>query len=293
MADKSKIKYLLNLIDDRNNDIYQKVKIEIEKYGKEIIPELEIFWANSKNKLVQHRIEDIIKQINFIDIKNEFNKWLKNDRYDLLKATYIISKIRNPDLDINNIKKSISKIKDNIWLEFNDNLTGLEKVTILNKIFFGLHNFKTITQLKNINLSFLDNLLKTKKGDFFSISLLYLIIAQSLDMPIYGVNLPNTFILAYKDLYSDPFNNIISKNNVLFYINPFLKGRPFNREQIETYIKQQKLKYKESYFETTDNIIVIKNYIEYLILFYKRIKINDYILQLEYMLKKIKKSING
>jgi len=291
MNDKTKIKYLLNLLDDKNKEIYAKIKPEIIKYGKEIIPELELFWANSKNKLVQNRIENIIKQINFINIKIEFKDWLKNDKYDLLTITYIISKIRNPDLDFNELKNQIFKIKDNIWLEFNDNLTGLEKVTILNKIFFDLHNFKTITQLKNVNLSFVDNLLKTRKGDFFSISLLYLIISQRLDMPVYGVDLPNTFVLAYKDVYSDPFDNILSKNNILFYINPFLKGRPFNREQIEAYIKQQKLKYKEAYFEITDNIIVIKNYIEYLILFYKRLKVDDYIFQLEYMFDKIKKSL--
>ncbi len=287
----NKIKHLLSLLDDKNETVYSKVKPEIIKYGKDIIPELELFWANSKNKLVQKRIEDIIKKINFINIKVEFKDWIKNDKNDLLRITYIISKIRNPDLDFNEFKNQIFKIKDNIWLEFNDNLTGLEKVTILNKIFFDLHNFKTITQLKNVNLSFVDNLLKTRKGDFFSISLLYLIISQKLDLPIYGVDLPNTFVLAYKDAYSDPFDNILSQNNVLFYINPFLKGRPFNREQIEAYIKQQKLRYKETYFEATDNIIVIRNYIEYLILFYKRLKVNDYIFQLEYMFEKIKKSL--
>ena len=291
MSDKTKIKHLLNLLDDKNDEVYSKVKPEIIKYGKPIIPDLELFWANSKNKLVQYRIENIIKKINFLDIKIEFNDWLKNDKYDLLKITYIISKIRNPELDFTKLKNQIFKIKDNIWLEFNDNLTGLEKVTILNKIFFDLHNFKTITQLKNVNLSFVDNLLKTRKGDFFSISLLYLIISQRLDMPVYGVDLPNTFVLAYKDAYSDPFDNILSQNNVLFYINPFLKGRPFNREQIEAYIKQQKLKYKKKYFEITDNIIVIKNYIEYLILFYERLKVDDYIFQLEYMFEKIKKAL--
>lgn len=283
---------LLNLIDDKNEEVYSKVKPEIIKYGKGIIPELELFWANSKNKLVQRRIEIIIQEINFIEVKSDFIDWLKNDKVDILKATFIISKIRNPELKYIDLKNEVDKIKNNIWLELNNNLTGLEKITILNNIFFELNKFKTITQVKNVNLSFVDNLLKTKKGDFFSISLLYLIVAQSLNLPVYGVNLPNTFILAYKDFYTDPYESISNKNDILFYINPFLKGRPFNREQIHEFIKQQKLKYKESYFTDAENIVIVKNYLGYLISFYKRLKVDDYIIQLEYMFRKINKYIS-
>ncbi len=47
--------------------------------------------------------------------------------------------------------------------------------------------------------SYIGQVLDTKKGNQISLASIYSIIAQKLDIPIYGVNLPQHFILAYLD----------------------------------------------------------------------------------------------
>ena len=54
------------------------------------------------------------------------------------------------------------------------------------------------------------------------LSLLYLEIARSAGVPVYGVNLPEHFVLCYRDELNDPVN-INDHSKILFYINPLVK----------------------------------------------------------------------
>ena len=51
--------------------------------------------------------------------------------------------------------------------------------------------------------SYLNTVLETKKGNPLSLSILYQVLAESLEIPIKGVNLPNHFILAYQHLQEE------------------------------------------------------------------------------------------
>ena len=47
--------------------------------------------------------------------------------------------------------------------------------------------------------SCINTVVSSRKGNPLSLCVLYSIIARSLDMPVYGVNLPNHFVLTYLD----------------------------------------------------------------------------------------------
>jgi regulator of sirC expression with transglutaminase-like and TPR domain len=61
-------------------------------------------------------------------------------------------------------------------------------------------------------------------------AILYKAIADRLELPIVGINLPDHFILGYKDIYNH------TSNELLFYINPFSKGAVFGKSELERYI---------------------------------------------------------
>jgi regulator of sirC expression with transglutaminase-like and TPR domain len=67
--------------------------------------------------------------------------------------------------------------------------------------------------------------------------MLYLIIAQQLHLPIYGVRLQQFFVVCYcKEMIVD--FDAISPNQVLFYMNPFNRGEIFNKSDIDVYLKR-------------------------------------------------------
>ena len=61
-----------------------------------------------------------------------------------------------------------------------------------------------------------------------------------LELPIYGVNLPFHFILAYVDHYDKSLSLFEeeAKERILFYINPFNKGAIFTEKEIMIYLNK-------------------------------------------------------
>jgi regulator of sirC expression with transglutaminase-like and TPR domain len=100
--------------------------------------------------------------------------------------------------------------------------------------------------------------LETKKGNPVSLSIIYSVIAQRLNMPVYGVDLPKNFILAYRDEVSSlqaTGDNV--NEEILFYINPFNKGMVFGRKEIDMFIKQQKMNQEKSFYVPCSNTRII------------------------------------
>ena len=276
---------LINLLDEPDENAFGHIEMKIYSFGQEAIPILEKAWENSFEGIVQERIERIIRKIQQNVLHFEFSNWIKLGSSDLLKGFLLISRTQYPDLDEENITNRIEQMKRDAWLELNDNLTALENIKVLNHIIYDLHNFDG----NKINIhapqnSYINTLLETRKGSPLSLGMLYIIIAQKLNVPVYGVNLPQHFILAYTTEMVKPYPD---ENDVLFYLNPFNKGAVFTRREIELFIRQLKIKPEEYYFSPCTNVDIIKRLIHNLKYSYNQLGYPDKIEELENLLKLI------
>jgi regulator of sirC expression with transglutaminase-like and TPR domain len=117
-------------------------------------------------------------------------------------------------------------------------------------------------------------------------AIIYAYIAQRLDLPIYGVNLPKNFVLAYKDeISSFSTYSETDPNNILFYLNPFNKGAVFGRREIDYFIKQQNLEHEDKYFIPCTNKEMIKELIQNLLIAYEKLGYPDKIYDLNILLE--------
>ncbi len=253
---------LVRLLDEPNETIFTKIKQQIFLYGQEAIPALEDAWENSFDQIIQQRSLNLIHEIQFEDTYLSLHNWAHFQFDDLLLGYLIVSRFNYPDLDRDKLMRQTAKIIQDVWLELNNNLTGLEKIKVINHVVFDLYQFRN--NKKNFYAPenfFLNNLLDTKVGNPISLSILYLIICRSLKIPVYGVNLPKHFILAYMDEFAISLGEA-GKNDVLFYLNPYNGGKVFTKNEIELFLKQMKLPAQEAYYLPCDNITIIRRLIE-------------------------------
>lgn len=259
---------LITLLDDPDDGIYSEVKNRFIVLGPPAIPHLETAWENSFDALMQKRIEGIIHTIQFKALQNALKHWAENEQDDLFKGCSIIARYQYPDLDENKLKKQLNQIKQDVWLELHDDLTALEKVKIINHILFEVHQFGgNITNYHAPQNSFINVVLETKKGNPVMLSVIYTLICKELQIPVYGVNLPQHFVLAYvNDLANlfDPSHKTLS-DNILFYVNPFSKGLIFNQSDIDSFIKQLKIEPETKYYLPCSNLDIIKRILNNLI----------------------------
>ena len=279
--DNKELGALINLLDDPDEDIYGQVKDKIMSLGEGAIPFLEEAWeSNSFGLLFQSRIEEIIHSIQFDHVYLALHDWAKNGAKDLLEGALLIARYQYPDLDVEKVTMAIDQFTQDVWIELNNNLTALEQVRIINHILFEVHRFSgnTVNYHAPQN-SYINNVLDSKKGNPLSLSVLYSVIAQRLDLPIYGVNLPRHFILAYVDRVSLASGMNLEEANVLFYVNPFSRGGVFSKKEIDFFLKQLKLQPSSMYYQPCTNLQIVERMFSNLVYSYDKLgypdKVND------------------
>jgi regulator of sirC expression with transglutaminase-like and TPR domain len=273
---------LITLLDDPDENVYSQVRDRFVILGPPAIPHLETAWENSFDAIMQKRIESIIHTIQFETLEKALKLWAKDEQDDLLKGILILSRYQYPDLDENKIRKQMAAIKQDVWLELNEDLTALEKVKILNHILFEVHQFSgNITNYHAPQNSFINNVLESKKGNPLMLSVIYSLICKELAIPVYGINLPQHFVLAYVNENANliDVNNKSLSNNILFYINPFSKGLIFNQKDIDTFLKQLNLDPDPKYYLPCSNVEIIKRCLNNLVFSYEKLgyieKVNE------------------
>ena len=258
MQENNEIKALLHLIDDPDEDIYNTVSDKIISIGKEIIPNLEHLWETVGSESTQERIELLIHRLHFRDLNAEFEEWINNSG-ELLSGSIIVAKYHYPDIQPTQVFQEIEKLRRNIWLELNNYLTPMERINVLNSIFYNYYKQNGVEINYDIPDHFLINkTLEHKLGNSISNGIVYLILCHLLDIPVKAVNIPRQFLLAYFDEQFEVLNpSGHPSQKILFYIDPF-SGQMYSHKDIESYFKRLAVPPTASFFRPMNNLMVIQ-----------------------------------
>jgi len=282
MIDPKEINSLIKLLDDPDREIYEHIHDKILSYGGEVIEYLESAWEQAFDPIQQERIADLVHEIQFRLVKDELKLWYHGGAFDLLQGALIINKYQYPDLDEQKVINQIEAIKRDIWLQMIYDSSPAEQVKLINHIFYNIHGFSGNTaNHQDPQNSYLNQVLETKKGNQISLAIIYSIIAQKLDIPVYGVNLPQHFILAYVDETMETE----FEGGVLFYINAFNKGFIFGRRDVDMFLKQLNLKAEKQFYEPCSNADIVRRILRNLISAYENLGSTDKVAELNELLE--------
>lgn len=143
-----------------------------------------------------------------------------------------------------------------------------DQVKLINHVLYNIYGFSgNTTNHQDPQNSYLSQVLETKKGNQISLAIIYSVIAQKLDIPIYGVNLPQHFILAYMD----ESTRSEFESGVLFYINAFNKGFIFGRRDVDNFLKQLNLNTEKQFYEPCTNTDIVRRILRNLISAYEQL----------------------
>jgi len=257
---EKELQALVSLLEDEDSEVIKHVEDKLISIGNEVIPFLEKQWESCFNPTVQRKIEEIIHVLQFDHLKFRLKEWVDNGAKDLLEGAWIIATYQYPDIELSFLRKEIEQLYYEVWLDFKNDMHPFDQIKAINTTLFEKLKFKANT--KNFHApgnSMINVVLETKRGNPISLCILYILIAQKLEIPIYGVNLPNLFICTYKSDHQQ------------FYINAFNKGLIFSRSDIENYIQQLHLNEDDIFFQPCTNEDIIKRSLRNLIVSFEKI----------------------
>lgn len=261
---ESEIKALVKLLDDDDQEVINHVEKKIMSLGTSIIPLLELEWESTFNPLIQERIEDLVHELQFELLQERFLDWKEAGAENLLEGLWIMCTYQYPDLEFEELVRQIEQLYHEVWRQMNEDMNPRDQVKVFNDVFFNQFHFRPNT--KNFHSpanSMINSVLETKKGNPISLCSVYMMLAQKMNLPIFGVNLPNLFILTYK-----------LTDDEAFYINVFNRGLIFTREDIDNYLENLQLQRQDIFYDPCSNLDIVLRGLRNLIVSFE--KLGDY-----------------
>lgn len=258
--DGNKLELLITLLDDPDETVYSMVRDQILEDGLSAIERLEHIWETTLDELLQKRIELIIQSIQFKDTKEKIKSWAGSENLDLFEGVFLLSRYQYPGLKLKDVRTHIEKIKKEIWLEYRNSFSILERVTLLNHVFFNRYKFKIDRTIGGSpDNCYINRVLDLRKGYPITISILYLLIGRALELPLHYFCFDENPLIGYVDekLVHSADSENSKKMSVVFYINPSNKGAIIGPKEIE-YFRQfeEELGEKKSYEPCSDRQII-------------------------------------
>lgn len=255
---------MVSLLDDPDPEIYRRVQQDLDALGVHAVAQLEELWIQTEEVKERRSLEKVIHRLQWNNIQCHLTAWLEGDRSDLLSALCIIARYQYPNLDEQAVRQTLQALRIEVWMGLNEQMTALEQVRHLNFVLFRVHKFRGNTdEYLNPNNNFINKVLETRKGNPLMIGLVYMLIAQKLDLPIFGVNLPQHFVLAYLEQGSYSGQNKSedfqqeSYRRPLFYINAFNMGSVFGKRDVDQFLKMVQVEPKDQFYRACTNTEIL------------------------------------
>jgi regulator of sirC expression with transglutaminase-like and TPR domain len=126
------------------------------------------------------------------------------------------------------------------------NIEGIQQALHLSKFMCSELGFQGNTErYYNPNNSYLNWVIDHRKGIPITLSVVYLLLAKRLDVPVYGVNMPAHFVVKYEDADQEVFLDL------------FHGGLPFQRSEGEAFLQTAGIAAQDTHFEPTDTKTIL------------------------------------
>lgn len=242
------IKALISLLDDP--EVAPQIQEKIQTLGESLIPFLEESWEETLDSQQQQRLENLIHNLQFEGLQQRLRVWRDSGSENLIEGMWLLNSYQYPDADLQVLNRAIEQLRFEVWTLLKPEMHPADQVQALNYVIFKTHKFAANTQnFHSPANSMLQRVLETRRGNPLTLCVIYLLVAQRLNLPIYGVNLPNLFVLTYRldDLEVEPF-----------YINCYNRGLVLSRTDIEHYIGQLNLTPNDIFYEPCTHVDIVR-----------------------------------
>lgn len=278
----NQLKALISLLDDEDREVVEHVEQQIRQMGGQMIPLLETEWESSFNSSLQKRIEEIIHDLQYESVLDRMRDWKNGGGLDLLEGLWIVATYQYPDLSLTKLRQDVEQLFFDVWVDFKPDMHPDEQIKAMNAAFFSKLKFAPNTKhFHSPSNSMINQVLESRRGNPITLCVLYMLIARRLNLPVYGVNLPNLFVLTYKN------------NGVQFYINVFNRGLVFTTKDIDQYIDQLNIKRLDSFYQPCTNADIVRRVLRNLTLAFEKNGDIDRVDEVERILKTVRDEGDG
>ncbi len=254
-----RIRALINLLGDDDSRIRKIARKQLLLIGAEATDILDEVVRTDCDGRTRIQARALLEQINRQELLHAFHllaMWRDED-IDLEQGAFLLAKFAYPRLTAQDIRSELDRLARRVGEVTDGTDSAVDTVFAINQVLFQEAGFRGNTEnYYSAENSFINVVLTRRTGIPISLSLVYILIAERLKLPIYGVNMPMHFLCMY-DEAPEPF-----------YIDAFNRGHIMTRAECISFLKRSGVGFKEIYLEKASNRDVLIRMIRNLILIY-------------------------
>ncbi|MFV0484427.1 MAG: transglutaminase family protein [Bacteroidales bacterium] len=269
---------ITEILRDSDNDTFNMIVAQLKSdKSPDTIKTLKTMWFDTKDLKLKHKLEKLITPLQYGEIEAEIQAWKNKENKNLLELLLSINKVEYRFDDQSYIRENFERLKQDIWLEINDNLTSLEKFNVMNYILFKEYGFIVDHARGSIMSNYISTVLEYRRSNILLFSILYTTLARSLGITISFINYIDYPLLAYidvnvaREIYSD--TNDYSP--IIFYIDLTNQGKVLTRSQVDENLNSRFIRNSHKYKDRCSDTSIIKRHLENIGHIYKERKQTD------------------
>jgi regulator of sirC expression with transglutaminase-like and TPR domain len=281
MSIRAEIESLMFLLEDPDPFVQEQVQLRFMELGDRAVPLLDQIRVQTKDKEEKKRAKEVLHQLTFATLKEDFAELLLEgigNRAQLEKAIITLARFGHPTLRESEYVKTLDHFADMIRpsLRYRDN--EREKMQTLMKFIFEDLNFRGDNKdYHNPANGFIDQVIERRKGLPISLSLVAMFIARRLELPVFGVNMPIHFMLAF----------VGEKEEQL--IDPYDQGAEVSYDQCYFFLKKNNVTPKPEHFKMASDIDILARCIRNLMHSYERNEEQERVQELKSLLELVER----
>jgi len=199
-----------SLLDDPSPAVRRALLAHFTQFGSAAAPFLQSV-AGGENRILAHHAAWFLDELKFTDPAAEFRAFIRSMNYELESGALLLARTVSPRLDVGLCCSTLDLIAARCRELIVEPSSTREKCRIVNRVLFhewGFHG--NLEHYKDPRNSFLDQVLVRRTGLPLTLSIVYLLVAERLELELEPVGLPGHFVVGcYTDqhpFFIDPFD---------------------------------------------------------------------------------------
>ena len=217
---------LINLLADDDPVVYRMIRKKVLSFGPGVVEWLRPHTISSDPVLRRHALE-IIDHFGKQRADDEFLAFcLKHgEEFDLETGAWLLARTSYPSINVEAYQALLDSYAANLTERIDPSNSAKEILAVLNQYLFKELCFGgNEANYYDPENSYLNRVLDRRTGNPINLSLLCLLLARRLQLPVVGIGLPGYFICGYQtsseEIYLDAFNRgqLLTKADCVQYL---------------------------------------------------------------------------
>ena len=208
---ESQIRALIRLLSDEDDRIVRTISGKLIDIGPSAVPLLQ--EAEIEQPEMADRIASVLEEIRGGKLEDELLDLaaLPDQAISLEVGAFLIARYAYPTLDVARYCDQLDTMAHEVRTRIGQRASGEEAVNALNRYLFMEQGFKGNTKnYYEVENSYINCVMDRRIGIPISLSVVYLLIGQRLELPLYGIGMPGHFLVKYESdrykIFIDCFN---------------------------------------------------------------------------------------